>query len=61
MYNWDNARSKDDLHYPNLGQGLILQNKDYVFYPEDGFKIICINKSDGKSKVIYKANYDKKP
>jgi len=61
LYDWDNARIKADFYYPNFGQGLILQNKDYVFYPEDGFKIVRINKSDGKKLIIYEANYAKDP
>ena len=53
LYDWGNARILRYFRYPNFGYGLILQNQDYVFYPEDGDKIIRINKSDGEKKIIY--------
>ena len=52
MYNWDNARIPSDWYYPNFGEGQILQNQDYIFYPEDGNKIARISKSDGSKEII---------
>ncbi len=52
MYDWDNARIPIDWYYPNFGEGQILQNQDYIFYPEDGNKIARISKSDGSKEII---------
>ncbi len=52
MYDWDNARIPSNWYYPNFGEGQILQNQDYIFYPEDGNKIARISKSDGSKEII---------
>ncbi len=52
MYDWNNARIPLDWYYPNFGEGQILQNQDYIFYPEDGNKIARISKSDGSKEII---------
>ena len=52
MYDWDNARIPLNWYYPNFGEGQILQNQDYIFYPEDGNKIARISKSDGSKEII---------
>ncbi len=52
MYDWDNARIPIDWYYPNFGEGQILQNQDYIFYPEDGNKIARISKSGGSKEII---------
>ncbi len=52
IYDWDNARIPLDWYYPNFGEGQILQNQDYIFYPEDGNKIARISKSDGSKEII---------
>ncbi len=52
MYDWNNARIPLDWYYPNFGEGQILQNQDYIFYPEDGNKIVRISKSDGSKEII---------
>ena len=52
MYDWDNARIPIDWYYPSFGEGQILQNQDYIFYPEDGNKIVRISKSDGSKEII---------
>ncbi len=52
IYDWDNARIPLDWYYPNFGEGQILQNQDYIFYPEDGNKIVRISKSDGSKEII---------
>ncbi len=52
IYDWDNARIPIDWYYPNFGEGQILQNQDYIFYPEDGNKIARISKSDGSKEII---------
>ncbi len=52
IYNWENARIMQYPYYPNFGEGQVLQNQDYVFYPEDGCKIARINKADGSKKII---------
>ncbi len=52
MYDWDNARIPIDWYYPSFGEGQILQNQDYIFYPEDGNKIARISKSDGSKEII---------
>ncbi len=52
IYDWDNARIPIDWYYPNFGEGQILQNQDYIFYPEDGNKIVRISKSDGSKEII---------
>ena len=54
-YDWDNAKitnDYDELSVLNLGNGLVLQNENYIFYPEDGCKIIRINKKDKTVKVV---------
>ncbi|MDE6616297.1 MAG: DUF5050 domain-containing protein, partial [Lachnospiraceae bacterium] len=48
-YDWDSAKitnDYDELSVLNLGNGLVLQNENYIFYPENGCKIIRINKKD---------------
>ncbi|MCI9080603.1 MAG: DUF5050 domain-containing protein [Lachnospiraceae bacterium] len=60
IYDWENARIIDYPYYPNFGKGQVLQNKDYVFYPEDGFKIVRISKADGAKKIICRLNPVKK-
>ncbi len=52
MYDWDNARIPSNWYYPNFGEGQILQNQDYIFYPEDSNKIVRISKSDGSKEII---------
>ncbi len=52
IYDWDNARIPIDWYYPNFGEGQILQNQDYIFYPEDSNKIARISKSDGSKEII---------
>ncbi len=52
IYDWDNARIPLDWYYPNFGEGQILQNQDYIFYPEDGNKIVRISKYDGSKEII---------
>ncbi len=52
IYDWDNARIPLDWYYPNFGEGQILQNQDYIFYPEDSNKIVRISKSDGSKEII---------
>ena len=59
LCDWNSARIKADFPDLNFGYGLILQNQDYVFYPEDGNKLVRISKFDGEKKIIYKAKYDK--
>ncbi len=52
IYNWENARIMQYPYSPNFGEGQVLQNQDYVFYPEDGCKIARISKADGSKKII---------
>ena len=52
IYDWENARIMQYPYYPNFGEGQVLQNQDYVFYPEDGCKIARINKADRSKKII---------
>ena len=52
IYDWENARIMDYEHFPDFGEGQVLQNQDYVFYPEDGCKIARISKADGSKKTI---------
>jgi len=59
MYDWDNARIPSDWYYPNFGEGQILQNQDYIFYPEDGNKIARISKSDGSKEIICEFDFIK--
>ena len=60
IYDWENARIMDCRYSLDFGEGQVLQNQDYVFYPEDGFKIACISKADGSKKIIYRSNPVKK-
>ncbi len=59
MYDWDNARIPIDWYYPNFGEGQILQNQDYIFYPEDGNKIARISKSGGSKEIICEFDFIK--
>jgi len=53
IYDWENARIIIPSYVcPMFGKGQVLQNQDYVFYPEDGYKIARINKADGSKKII---------
>ncbi len=60
IYDWESARIIDYPCHPNFGEGQVLQNKDYVFYPEDGFKIARISKTGGTKKIICRLNPAKK-
>lgn len=60
MYDWDKAKIPVDWYYPNFGEGQVLQNQDYIFYPEKGNKIIRIRKSDGMKEIICEFDYNKK-
>jgi len=52
IYNWENAKIMDSDYNLYFGEGQVLQNQDYVFYPEDGCKIARISKADGAKKII---------
>lgn len=52
MLNWDKAKIIDIGYYPKFEEGVIVQNENYIFYPHDGNKIIRIDKSSRKQKVI---------
>ncbi len=60
IYDWENARIIDCRYSLNFGEGQVLQNQDYVFYPEDGCKIARISKADGSKKIIYRSRPVKK-
>ena len=54
-YDWDSAKITNDYNednIPDLGNGPVLQNENYIFYPENGCKIIRINKKDKTVKLI---------
>ncbi len=54
-YDWDSAKITNDYdedNVPNLGNDPVLQNENYIFYPENGCKIIRINKKDKTVKLI---------
>ncbi len=54
-YDWDSAKITNDYdedNVPNLGNGPVLQNENYIFYPEDGCRIIRINKKDKTVKLV---------
>ncbi len=60
IYDWENARIMDCRYSLNFGEGQVLQNQDYVFYPEDGCKIARISKADGSKKTIFRSSPVKK-
>ncbi len=60
IYDWENARIMDCRYSLNFGEGQVLQNQNYVFYPEDGCKIARIDKADGSKKIIYRSSPIKK-
>ncbi len=60
IYDWEKARIMHSSYPMNFGEGQVLQNQDYVFYPEDGCKIACISKADSSKKIIYKSSPVKK-
>ncbi len=60
IYDWENARIIEDPRDQNFEEGQVLQNQDYVFYPEDGCKIARISKTDGSKKIICRFNPAKK-
>ncbi len=60
IYDWKKARIMDYECFPDFGEGQVLQNQDYVFYPEDGYKIARIDKADGYKKIIYRSSPVKK-
>ncbi len=54
-YDWDSAKITNDYNkdnIPDLGNGPVLQNENYILYPENGCKIIRINKKDKTVKII---------
>lgn len=59
MYDWNKAKIPMDWYYPNFGEGQVLQNQDYIFYPEEDNKIIRIRKSDGMKEIICEFDYNK--
>lgn len=58
IYDWENARILDYEYFPDFGEGQVLQNQDYVFYPEDGCKIARIDKVDESKKIICRFSPD---
>ncbi|MCI9080104.1 MAG: hypothetical protein HFH68_14545, partial [Lachnospiraceae bacterium] len=62
-YDWDSAKITNDydkVNIPDLGIGPVLQNENYIFYPEDGCKIIRINKKDKTVKLVCRFDPAKK-
>ena len=60
IYDWEKARIIDYSYNLDFGEGQVLQNQDYVFYPEDGCKIARISKADGSKKTICRLSPEKK-
>ena len=61
-YDWDSAKITNDYYAisgPDFGDGPVLQNENYIFYPENGCKIIRINKKDKTVKVVCRFDPDK--
>lgn len=52
IYNWDNAMIKNIGYYPKFESGAIVQNDEYVFFPQNGNKVIRLNKSSKEEKII---------
>lgn len=52
IYNWDNAMIKDIGYYPKIEGGAIVQNDEYIFFPQNGNKVIRLNKSSKEEKII---------
>ncbi len=62
-YDWDSAKiinDYDEANVPDLSNGPVLQNENYIFYPEDGCKIIRINKKDKAVKLVCRFDPAKK-
>lgn len=52
IYNWDNAMIKNIGYFPKIEGGAIVQNDEYVFFPQNGNKVIRLNKSNKEEKII---------
>lgn len=52
MIDWNSTKIIDIGYYPKFEDGTIVENKDYFFYPQDGNKIIQLDKSEKKKKLI---------
>lgn len=54
IYNWDKAMIKNIGYSPEFGSGAIVQNDEYVFFPQNGNKVIRLNKFSKEEKLIMK-------
>ncbi|MCM1245649.1 MAG: hypothetical protein NC293_08425 [Roseburia sp.] len=54
IYDWDKAMIKNIGYSPEFGSGAIVQNDEYVFFPQNGNKVIRLNKFSKEEKLIMK-------
>ena len=52
-YDWNHARIKDMVDMQCFGNGPIVQNENYIFYPKDGYKVARVDKEKKDEKIIY--------
>ncbi len=52
LYEWEEAKIKKTTCFPNFNNVSIVQNDTYVFFCQDGNKIVRINKSNKEKKCI---------
>lgn len=52
LMDWENAKIVDIGFYPKFEEAGVVQNDNYCFYPQDGTKIVRIDKSNKEQKVI---------
>ena len=60
LINWKEAKIVEMGFYPRFAESTIVQNDRYIFYPEEGDKIMRIEKSSGESHCIFELKDVKK-
>ena len=51
-YDWNHARIKDMVDMQCFGNGPIVQNENYIFYPKDGYKVARVDKEKKDEKIM---------
>ena len=54
LINWKEAKIVDIGFYPRFAESTVVQDDKYIFYPDEGDKIMRVEKTTGERKCIFK-------
>ncbi|MCR5691682.1 MAG: hypothetical protein K6G62_05630 [Eubacterium sp.] len=54
LINWKEAKIVDIGFYPRFAESTVAQDDKYIFYPDEGDKIMRVEKTTGERKCIFK-------